>query len=268
MTARFANLNYERTGRPGAPTIVLLHGIGGELCVWEPVLEPLAEHFDVIALDLPGFGRSPSLPAALSPAPAALADAVEHFLDALEIDSAHVVGNSLGGWIALELGKSGRALSVTALCPAGLWPARRQSAAPPTRGRLNQIARLLRPIIWLLVFSRRLRRLALAHVVADPDKVPRSAVRRMISSYARATAYDATKAAMVSNNFADPQLVVAPTTLAFGEYDRLIRPSRVPIRGAQTVLLRGCGHIPMWDDPELVTEVIMRTAVGEVSRSA
>src|SRR5687767_8665341 len=116
-----ADLNIERKGQ-GEP-LLLLHGIGGELCIWEPVLEALARRADVIAVDLPGFGRSPALPEGVVPTPGALAAAIARLLDELAIDSAHLVGNSLGGWVALELAAISRARSVTALCPAGLWGA-------------------------------------------------------------------------------------------------------------------------------------------------
>ena len=96
MPSLTADLNFERGGR-GEP-MVLLHGIGGELCVWEPVLEPLAEWLDVIAVDLPGFGHSPPLAGGAAPTPAALAAAIARLMDALGIASAHLGGNSLGAW--------------------------------------------------------------------------------------------------------------------------------------------------------------------------
>ena len=247
-------IHFERQGA-GEP-MVLLHGIGGEHCVWEPILEPLAARFDVLALDLPGFGRSPALPDDEVPTPAALARAVGGFFDVQGIDRAHVVGNSLGGWIALELGKTGRALSVTGLCPAGLWGRPLLSEGSMVRGRAHRAVRLLRPVLPGLLLTRRARRLALAPFVADPDKVPYHAAWRMISGYGRATAYDATSSAMRQSHFEDPQDVAAPVTLAFGEADRLIRPVRTRIPGARSVVLPGCGHIPMWDDPAQVVELI------------
>ena len=258
--ARAGSLNFERRGR-GEP-LVLLHGIGGELCVWEPVLDGLAENMDVIAVDLPGFGRSAALPAETSPTPPALAQAVARLLDELGLESVHLAGNSLGGWVSLELGKTQRALSVTALCPAGLWgaPLRREGA--PTRGRLQRIARTLRPVLPLLMLYPGARRAALGHVVADPDRVTRSAARRMVTSYARATAYDATNQAMLASNFSGAELIRVPLTVAFGELDRLIRPVGLRVPGARTVVLPGCGHIPMWDDPEAVTELILATTSG------
>jgi pimeloyl-ACP methyl ester carboxylesterase len=251
-------LNHRRLGR-GEP-LLLLHGIGGELCVWEPVLAPLAERMDVIAVDLPGFGRSSPLPEGVSPTPMALAASVARLMDELEVDSAHLAGNSLGGWISLELGKTDLARSVTALCPAGLWAAPIQRAGAPARGRAHLVARRLRPVLPLAMLSRRVRRLALAHVVAEPDRVPYAAARRMARSYARSAAYDATNAAMKESHFTEPEKVRVPLSVGFGEFDRLIRPRRLDVPGARTVMLQGCGHIPMWDRPDLVTDLILETA--------
>jgi len=93
-------LAFTRSGA-GAP-MVLLHGLGFSRRSWDPVVPALAEHFDVLAVDLPGFGNSPAL-AGVTPVPAALAATVAGLLDDLGIGSAHIVGNSLGGWVALEL---------------------------------------------------------------------------------------------------------------------------------------------------------------------
>lgn len=251
-------IGFERRGA-GEP-LVLLHGIGGERCVWEPVLEPLAERFDVIAIDLPGFGRSPALPDDLVPTPLALAHAVARFLDEQGIERAHLAGNSLGGWVALELGKLRRARSVTGLCPAGLWGRPVLPQGTMVRGRAHRLVRRLRPIVPVALLSRRLRRLVLAPFVADPDRVPYRAAWRMVRSYGRATAYDATRNAMRQSFFEDPSAIDVPVTLAFGERDRLIRPARIDHPGARSVVLGGCGHIPMWDAPDLVVDVIEQTA--------
>lgn len=195
----------------------------------------------------------------MTPTPFALADAIANLMDELGLGSAHVAGNSLGGWVALELGKTDRARSVTALCPAGLWGAPLRRAGAPARGGVQQLARRLRPVLPLIMLSRRARRLALGHVVANPDRVPYGAARRMVGSYARATAYDATNAAMREHHFTEPERIHVPLTVAFGELDRLIAPRRLRIPGARSVMLRGCGHIPMWDAPELVTQLILDT---------
>jgi pimeloyl-ACP methyl ester carboxylesterase len=91
-------LAFRRTGT-GAP-LVLLHGIGSNHGIWDPVIPALSARFDVIAVDLPGFGASPPLPPGVEPVPAALAGAVADLLDELDVETPNVVGNSLGGWVA------------------------------------------------------------------------------------------------------------------------------------------------------------------------
>jgi pimeloyl-ACP methyl ester carboxylesterase len=260
-------LHFERRGA-GEP-LVLLHGLGGELCVWEPVLDALAAERDVIAVDLPGFGRSPALPDEVTPAPGALARAIGTLLDDLGLDTVHLAGNSLGGWIALELAAAGRARSVTGLCPAGLWgaPLARAGGDGAERARGYRLARRARPLIPVVLLSRAARRAVLAPFIAHPDRVPYRAAWRMISSYARATAYEATSTAMRRDHFrAAGRVRDVPVVLAFGERDRLIRPARTAIAGARTVLLPDCGHIPMWDAPVLVAELLLETSSESTSQ--
>jgi pimeloyl-ACP methyl ester carboxylesterase len=101
--------------------LLLLHGLGGSRVVWEPVLELLEAEREVIVLDMPGFGAAPPLPDGVEPSAANLAAAIKTRIDALGVDRPHVAGNSLGGWVGLEMGREGWAASVTALSPAGLW---------------------------------------------------------------------------------------------------------------------------------------------------
>jgi len=90
----------------------------------------------------------------------------------------------------------------------------------------------------------------------------------MVRSYGRGTAYEATSTAMRQGHFVAPEEIRVPVTLAFGEFDRLIRPVSIP--GFRSLLMPGCGHVPMWDDPELVTELCLtdsqRLSVSELSR--
>jgi pimeloyl-ACP methyl ester carboxylesterase len=262
-------INYRRSGE-GAPYL-LIHGLGGERCVWEPVLGALERRHEVIAIDLPGFGRSRALPGGVVPTPGALAEAVAELLDALGLDTAHVAGNSLGGWVALELALADRARSVVGVCPAGLWrtpPAPAGADDAPVRGRARRLARRLRPVIPIALAVPRVRRAVLAPFVAHPERVPYRAAWRMVSSYARSTAYDATSSAMRRSAFAGADEVDVPVTLGFGDRDRLIRPARLATPGARTVTLHDCGHIPMWDDPDAVAELLLAGAQAGVSGPA
>jgi len=88
---------------------VRLHGVGESAVGWQPIHQALSDHYDVIAFDLPGFGRSPTLPSGVMPTAAALADAIEGELDRLGVAQFHVAGYSLGARVALELATRGRA---------------------------------------------------------------------------------------------------------------------------------------------------------------
>jgi pimeloyl-ACP methyl ester carboxylesterase len=114
---RVAGINFERRGA-GEP-LVLIHGIAHRWQAWEPVLDALAGRHDVIAIDLPGFGKSPRPVGGVPPSVPALATVLRSFLAELGIDRPHLAGNSLGGGLALELAATGIARSATALSPAG-----------------------------------------------------------------------------------------------------------------------------------------------------
>lgn len=93
-----AGLAYEARGQSG-PVVVCLHGIGGNASSFAPQLEGLAEACQIISVSLPGYGGSDVItPVSFH----ALADAVLSFLDAMQLDSAHLCGHSIGGMIAIE----------------------------------------------------------------------------------------------------------------------------------------------------------------------
>lgn len=247
-------LHHIRTGT-GEP-IILVHPLGGALVVWEPVMERLATEREAIAVDMPGFGESPSLPDGQRPTPQALAAAIARFMDELGIDRAHAVGCSLGGWVALELARSGRALSVTALNSAGLW---RRPLGERPGGSVRRIARALSPALSAFARTDRGRRLLLRGTVGHPERVPAAAAARLVKAYTRARAYDSANSAMRAAVFEDAAEIDVPVTLGWGDLDRLVRPPRNLPPGWRSHVLRDCGHVPTWDDPEQVADLILET---------
>jgi len=259
-TSALNTLAYERTGS-GEP-LVLLHPLGADRGVWEPVLGLLAPHHDAIAMDMPGFGESTELAQDLAPTAGAIAAAIVATLDSLGIERAHVAGISLGGWVALEFAKTKRCLSVTGICSAGFW-ARPLGPRPETS---RQAARVLVPLLRPLLQTERGRRLMLRGSIAHPERVPPAAAYRIVRSYATSPGFPRANAEMrrtVFDGFAD---IHVPITLAWAEYDRLVSPpARVP-KGVETAQLAGCGHVPTWDDPARVAEVILAcTARAELN---
>ena len=236
--------------------LLLVHGLGASASVWDPVVPLLAREREVIALDLPGFGGAPSLPAEVEPTAAALATALRDELAARGIDSVDVAGNSLGAWVGLELGRIGAARSVTCLSPAGLW----RGPLGPNKGTARIWARRLRPLVPLALRIAPLRRRALLTFSAHPDRIPPAAGRELVLGWIDADGYDGANKAMREHVF-DPAGYPpeVPVTIAWAEEDRLVGPPRPERRPAGTrfLVLPGVGHTPMWDDPELVARTIL-----------
>lgn len=255
-------LAHDRLG--SGPPLVLLHGLGGERHVWEPVLAPLGARRTLIVPDLPGFGASPALPPTTQPTAAALAASIARLLDELGLGAAAVAGNSLGGWVALELALAGRARAVAALCPAGFWT----RPLGPRRDGARRLARAARPLLPLLTRIGPVRRAALAGTVARPDRVPPRSAARMISSYGSAPGFLAADAAMRAGRFTRIADVDVPVTLAWGERDRLLSPPKRLPDGVTSLSLPGCGHLPMWDDPQLVAQILLDATGGDAARAA
>jgi pimeloyl-ACP methyl ester carboxylesterase len=240
----------------GREPLLLIHGLGGSIRVWDPVVEPLCAQREVIVLDMPGFGAAEPLPAGVEPTAANLAAALRERCLELGVQRPHVAGNSLGGWVGLEMGRAGWAASVTALSPAGLWrkPLGRRGREP------RPWAVRLRPAISVATRLRRPRERMLSTFAARPERIPAQAGRELILGWIDAGGYDGANRAMRTHVF-DPAGYPAevPVTLAWGEHDRLVAPPRPERRpaGARFLVLPGVGHTPTWDDPELVTRTLL-----------
>ncbi|MFI5837759.1 alpha/beta fold hydrolase [Micromonospora sp. NPDC051300] len=251
---------FERRG--AGPTLVLLHGIGHHWGAWLPVLDRLAETHDVIAVDLPGFGRSP-VPAAGLPAgmPALVAAMVELFA-ALRLERPHVAGNSLGGAIALELAAAGAVSSATALSPAGFCTPRELRWALTVLTLHRNAARLPDPLLRHLFAAPALRALAMGMLLARPNRMALDVALADARALREARAFRAVARAGRGYAFAGAPTV--PVTVAWGTRDRILpyrqaALARARLPAARHLDLPGCGHVPMHDDPELVASVILGT---------
>lgn len=239
----------------GREPLVLLHGLGGSRAVWRPVIDLLAERRDPVALDLPGFGGAPGLPGGTEPTAANLAAAIHRRCQELGVERPHVAGNSLGGWVALEMGRAGWVASVTAISPAGLW----RRPLGPARVESQRWGRRLRPLVSLALHSRRARERMLATFAARPDRIPAEEGRDLILGWIDAGGYDGANRAMRTHVFEPAGYPEIPVTLAWGELDRLVAPPRPERRpaGARYLVVPGVGHTPTWDDPELIARVLL-----------
>jgi pimeloyl-ACP methyl ester carboxylesterase len=274
----------------GAP-LVLLHGLGASRRSWDPVLPALAARFDVIAVDLPGFGESAPRPGPGEVAPAVLAQHVADLLDELGVSSPHVVGNSLGGWVALELASRRPVASLTLLSPAGLWPKNTPLYDRISLRASRWLARHTTGLLCRLVAFRLGRALVLGQTHGHPMRLSTEYARAAVTELGRCPGFEAALAGTAKRHFVatapigtasigtapagsarigtvpvgiGTMPITAPVTVAFGSRDvLLLRGSRqlgqLPPQ-TRTEALPGCGHLPMADDPAAVAAVIIRTA--------
>jgi pimeloyl-ACP methyl ester carboxylesterase len=242
--------------RGSGEPLLLIHGLGGSSGIWAPVIDLLAAEHEVIALDMPGFGAAPELPQGVEPTATNIAAAIHERCQGLGIERPHVAGNSLGGWVALEMGRAGWAASVTAISPAGLW----QAPLGPRERDARVWARRLRPFVSLALHARRPREAALRTFAAKPQRVPPAAGRELVLGWIDANGYDGANRAMRTHLF-DPAGYPEEVrvTIAWGERDRLVGPPKRERRPAHArfVLLPEVGHTPTWDDPDLLATTIL-----------
>ncbi len=199
------------------------------------------------------------------------ADQLEGVLDELGWAKAHVVGNSLGGWLAFELARRGRVLSVTGLAPAGLWSDR---AAIDRRLRFWFTlwvtgARRSTPAMTRLLRFRLVRALVLYRLFGRPWRIPGDVAIGDARALAE-SAFDQVFNAEPGRSFTGGQAIEAPITVTWHSRDPLFDPrhcttAELPPH-TRALVLHGCGHVPTWDDPPLVLETIRATVPRRRSR--
>ncbi|MFF8380052.1 alpha/beta fold hydrolase [Streptomyces sp. NPDC015661] len=257
---RTTSMAYERRGA-GEP-LLLLHGIGHHWQAWEPVLDVLAAEREVIAVDLPGFGASDGLPEGVPYDLSTVVPVLGAFCGAVGFERPHVAGNSLGGLLALELGREKLVRSVTALSPAGFWSeGERRYAFGTLRAMRGAALSLPVPVIERLSRTAAGRTVLTSTIYARPGRRSPEAVVAETLALREATGFHQTLAAGRTALFRD-DVPAVPVTVAWGSRDRLLLRrqgvrAKHTLPAARLVRLPGCGHVPMNDDPALVARVIL-----------
>lgn len=251
-----ARIRFRAEG--SGPPVVLIHGLGASLEIWNWTFPALRERFTPVVFDYPGFGASDPLPWAF--APEAAAEIVTGFMDAVGIRTTFLIGSSLGGGIATMT--------------AGLAPSRVEGlilVAPAGYGRgLNALMRLeTTPVLGevLAAVGAVFPRLALNQGFADPKRIPpelvevsrRYGTRRVpFRAYLQALRRSATlmggRPEMVETVRAAARRVIAPTLIIWGDRDRIIPPDQATvaaqsIKGSRLHMMKGLGHVPFVEAP-------------------
>ena len=266
-TESIPSLAYDSAG--SGPPLVLIHGLASSRRCWDLVVDDLARDFTVYAVDLPGHGDSDPIPGQAETPATEMARAVGAFLDERDIARAHLVGNSLGGWTALEAAADGRARSVTALCPAGLWEPIREPLGAIQFNRRAAVAtrRVIPTVMRIAPLRRALVRTGAERTATVPYRVAVDAAYAQADARGFEQAHDGAlhrrfdRAAHVAED--------VPVTVAFGDNDRLLPAPRFQQRDlapahARWEVLWNCGHAPMWDVPSVTTALVRETAARSV----
>lgn len=258
------SVSFTSAHRGGSgPPLVCLHGFADTWRTWELLLPALERRHEVLAVTLPGHAGGPSLPA--EPPATVMADAVAAAMDDAGWATAHLVGNSLGGFTALQLAARGRARSVVAFAPAGGWAEEDTSwrTLLDTQARMQEQARATAPQAGALLATPAGRRRALALVCEHGDRVPAELAAHLLLGIARCETRALTAVAQRVGYALEVERVTCPVRIVWGAEDRLLPwPSaaagfRRSLPQADWVLLDDVGHAPQLDAPLEAAELIL-----------
>jgi pimeloyl-ACP methyl ester carboxylesterase len=247
--------------------VILLHGFTGHWRHWKPVLADLVARYEVIAPTLSGHNGGPEYPSGMGLERVADAgDSLERHLDELGVGTAHFVGNSMGGSLAIELAKRGRARSVVAFSPGGGWEL---GGPEPERiarffARQMRIVRISRKQVPRLMSRPGVRKLALRDIMRNGELVPPAdAIDVSLDPLACTVVNDVLASLRAGRaHVEDLDQVAVPTLIAWAELDRILPLATCSVRFRREIphaefrVLPRVGHVPMWDDTRLVVKTI------------
>ena len=247
------------------PPLFLIHGMGSASTIWKGIIPILEENFRVIAVDLPGHGNTP-LVAGQEMDPISLGKSIFKLADDYGIPNFHLVGNSLGGWVALEMAAlyPERIFSVTGLAPAGLWLTPYSSRIPGSAGS-KVIASALQHIAPSLLKYEAIRKIGFSSVSPKWRELSVETCIDATLAMGRAPGYFPAWDAILKKRFDREIPTTVATTIIFGDTDNTL-PARtcqersLAPRHAKWLVLSECGHAPMWDQPDEVCAEIFATA--------
>jgi len=247
------------------PPLVCLHGFTDTWRVWELVLPSLEHRHDVLAPTLAGHAGGPRIDGAASAD--VVVQGVEQAMDDAGFPTAHLVGNSLGGYIALRLAARGRADTVVAFAPAGGWASGDDSYRDLLKWQVKMIdaARAAAPHAHRVMGTLEGRRRATQYTTVNFEHIPAELLAHQTLGVARCDA----AAALIENAFRegwniDPENIACPVRIAWGSDDRITPWPTAAARyrddwmpHADWVVLDGVGHCPQLDVPLETAQLIL-----------
>lgn len=250
-------------GGSGSP-LVLLHGFTGSWHIWELIIDALEKQHEVFVPTLPAHAGGPELDG--EPSLDALMDATETLMDEAGIETAHIVGNSLGGYAALALAARGRAKTAVALAPAGGW-AEDDPAVGETMDffqEMHGLITMVAPNVDSLVETPEGRAQAMQFLTEHPEVMPEQQVAKVV--LAAAGCVDAVALAEMGRDSdwsIDASKIDCPVRIIWGTEDRILAWPSAAARYQETlpnadwVILDGIGHCPQIDVPVETAQLIL-----------
>ena len=262
-------------GGSGSP-LVCLHGFTATWRAWELILPALERRHDVLAPTLVGHAGGPPLEGPVTDR--LLADALERQMDDAGFETAHIAGNSLGGFVALQLAERGRARSVTAFAPAGGW-AVDDSVSHETLGyfaTMHPQVKAAAAFADSIAATPHGRRQAMEMIATNYEHIPDELIAHQIAGAGACEAPPMIEYALAAGYGLDAQRITCPVRIAWGTGDRILPWPAAAARfrtewtpHAEWVELEGAGHCPQLDVPLETSEMILglTSAIDAVARA-
>ena len=249
------------------PALVLVHGLGSAGSIWKTLVPQLIESFTVYAIDLPGHGDAP-LSQNEEMDPRSLAQAiVDYMVSEMDVKTMHVAGNSLGGWIALEMAAVApdHILSVTALAPAGLW-----HEQPPRKFPPSLVARILAKISQH--FMKTAYRIPVLKAIGYKKithlwrELSFESCRDSVIAMAKSKGYMPMWHGANGRRFESVVPEKVKLSVVFGDEDltlpeEIAQEKSVAPAHSRWIVVDNCAHVIMWNYPALTVELIKKTAL-------
>ena len=261
-------MDFNYFGEEGVP-LVAIHGLGSAKTAWKPLQNELSKKYKFIIFDLPGHGESKEK-ASPEMTPEKLAELINNELVSNGINRFHLIGNSLGGWIALEMGAKfpNNVLSITGLAPAGLWIEPR-SKISPSLSTSRYMSRIFYRYARNLLKIKFLKMIGFALVTPQWEKLSLEICVDAATAMGTATGYSDLWRGTHGNRFDKPISNEIPVSIIFGDSDYTLPAKDCQERSlapqhCKWFLLERSGHAPMWDQTKSVLEIINMTTSGDV----
>lgn len=264
LSARSLLMTIKQVRRGSGKPLLLVHGLGSSRNAWDLMIPALSQHRQVITIDLPGHGESPTEHE--SGTFAGLARSLEEWLVEEKLTAVDMVGSSMGARLVLEMARRGRSGAVVALDPGGFWSGWERSFIRITLAASGWLLRLLRRALPTLSHNPIARSLLLAQLAARPWALNGDLVAVELTSIAgtstfgalvRDLAYGPAQAGPAAAN-------AGPVAIGWGRHDRLCFPRQAgrakrAFPEARLVWFEHSGHFPAWEEPEKTVQLILQT---------